>query len=190
MLETLTRPDDILADVWQRLVQGKSDPASPFHTPVVANLNEMEGVAARTVVLRKVDIEARTLVFHTDRRSAKFQHLQQDPSVAWVFYDPTERLQLRAATSATLHTKDAFAHEQWVSSPQSQVIYSTPLASGTVLDAIHLKRPDPVPDARENFSVVRCVINSLDWLYLHPDGHRRARFTFPEGVMRCEWLAP
>lgn len=190
MLENLLLPDEILADVWRRLLQGKAEPDHPFHAPVVANLNELEGVAARTVILRKVDVEARVLVFHTDRRSAKFEHLQQDHSVAWVFYDRAARLQIRAGTSATLHTKDAVAHEQWVASPQSQPIYATPLVSGTVLDSIHRGPPAPVADGRDNFSVVRCVIHTLDWLYLHPGGHRRARFTFPEGVMHCEWLAP
>ncbi len=191
MLDTLLKPSEILEDVWARLLAGKSDVAHPFHTAAVASINELEGVTVRTVVLRKVDVESRLLYFHTDRRSPKFADLLHDPAAGWAFYDPQARLQVRLRTSATLHTKDAIAHEQWVGLPaQTQEMYRSPVAPGEVLSQMTPPPPLPGVDGRDNFAVIVCSIESIDWLYLHPDGHRRIRFTWVENEPKAEWLAP
>lgn len=191
MLDQLLLPDDILADLWRRLQQARSDPQHPFHLPALASVNEIDGVTVRTVVLRKVDPEARTLVFHTDRRSSKFADLLQDPTIACLFYEPKERLQLRVHARATLHTQDAIAHEQWVAaSPNTRSMYRTALVPGSVVDRLQVSPAPQVGDGRDNFAVVVGHIETIDWLYLHPDAHRRARFTWPEGKRTCEWLAP
>lgn len=191
MLDQLLLPADILADLWKRLQHARSDPAHPFHLPAVASVNEIEGVTVRTVVLRKVDPDARSIVFHTDRRSDKFADLLQDPTIACLFYDPRERLQLRIHARATLHTQDAIAHEQWVAASEStRSIYRTPLAPGSVVEKLQTSRPAPVGDGRDNFAVIVGHVEAIDWLYLHPDAHRRARFSWQEGTMTHQWLAP
>ena len=40
-----------------------------------------------------------------------------------------------------------------------------------------------------NFGRVNINIKSIDWLYLLYSGHRRAKFTYNEGI-EMSWLAP
>ncbi len=191
MLSSLLKPSEILEDVWARLLAGKSELKHAFHTAALASINELEGVTVRTVVLRKVDVETRQIAFHTDRRSPKFADLLHDPAAAWLFYDAKARLQIRVRTSATLHTKDAVAHEQWVGLPEhAHGMYRSSIAPGEVLDQMAPPPIDPTTVGRDNFAVVACRIESIDWLYLHPEGHRRVRFTWMESEPKAEWLAP
>jgi hypothetical protein len=44
----------------------------------------------------------------------------------------------------------------------------------------------PERGSREHFAVVTATVAEIDWLELHPEGHRRARFG-PEG---SAWLTP
>ena len=41
-----------------------------------------------------------------------------------------------------------------------------------------------------NFTLVEIQIHSIEWLYLHRQGHRRALFTSTNGSLNKEWLTP
>jgi len=41
----------------------------------------------------------------------------------------------------------------------------------------------------KNFSVIKCKIKSIEWLYLAAKGHRRAFVNF-EGSKKFTWLVP
>jgi pyridoxamine 5'-phosphate oxidase len=60
--------------------------------------------------------------------------------------------------------------------------YLSPLPPGSPLAS----RYEPQRASREHFAVVTAQVLSLDWLELHADGHRRARFG-PDGA---QWLQP
>ena len=68
-------------------------------------------------------------------------------------------------------------------SPDAQD-YLSPLPPGTPLDAE--PEPAPAPASRDYFSVVSAKVLSIDWLELHPQGHRRARFE----NNTARWLQP
>jgi hypothetical protein len=59
-----------------------------------------------------------------------------------------------------------------------------PLPPGTPLDADAAPEHNAV--ARDYFSVISAKVLSIDWLELHEEGHRRARF---EGNS-ARWLQP
>jgi len=42
----------------------------------------------------------------------------------------------------------------------------------------------------EHFVVLASEINTLDWLFLRVEGHRRARFLWEQGCWQGEWIAP
>jgi hypothetical protein len=63
--------------------------------------------------------------------------------------------------------------------------YLSPLAPGTPLPA-HAQAPGHAAPEREYFSVICADVTSIDWLELHADGHRRARFDGDVG----QWLQP
>jgi len=185
----LDSPDSIFEDLWSRLVRGVDDPAHPFRFAVIATARLDGAPAARNVVLRRAEREARRLVFCTDARSPKVAQMRADPRVAWVFWDPADKLQLRMESIATLHVGDEIAAAQWALVPAgNRVVYQSPLVSGQTLSRVHTQ-PPPATGGSEYFCVAVCAIRSIDWLVLCEGGHRRARFSGEE-LERFEWLAP
>jgi len=49
-----------------------------------------------------------------------------------------------------------------------------------------------VAEGRPYFAVIRTVIDEVDWLHLHPEGHYRAQFQFHPDADRFEgtWVVP
>lgn len=111
-LEQETSLDALLASIWKSLENGARSRHHPFHTGVIATVSD-DAPQARTVVLRKVMAETRTLIFHTDQRSQKISELTKNPNISWLFYDTTERVQLRLSGVANLHHTDTLADIQW-----------------------------------------------------------------------------
>lgn len=191
-------PDDVLSGclsaAWTRLREGAADRRSPFHTPTLASL--ADGMPTlRTVVLRAAESDSWQLRVHTDRRSPKWQALAANPAIALHVYDPVARLQLRAHGHAALHAEDAIADAGWAGSrPMSRACYAQAAAPGAPVPA----PPDaPVAAdagngaARGHFGVIRLVLDTLEWLELAREGHRRAHFRrAPDGMIAAGWLAP
>ena len=200
-MDRFTSLDAVFEHVWDRVEGGASDPGHPFRTPTVGTTNA-DRPALRTVVLRSTDPEARRLAFHTDRQSQKVTDIRDHPHVAWHWWDPEAREQLRLRGTATVHTDDAVADAMWANQdPASLAVHVRTAASGTSLDSPHdalgesvqsepVTRED-VASGREHFAVVRTVVDVVDWLHLHPEGHYRARFQCPPGeVVEGTWVVP
>lgn len=191
--------EEVLSDTWARLEAGARQPGTPFHTPALATLDGDE-CAVRTVVLRRVDVPERRLVCHTDRRSPKTDQMARRPRVTWLFYDAREKIQVRASGIASLHRDDALAETQWEASrPMSRRCYlgaSPSIASrertSGLPDALRERTPTPShsESGRQNFLVVACVVQSLDWLHLHAGGHARAAFVWDGQQWDSTWLTP
>lgn len=198
-------PDDpaaILADCWTTLRRGAADRRHPFHLPTLATVGPAGQPEARTVVLRVCDDERRTLSFHTDRRSPKAIHLTERPACAWLFYNPGDRVQLRVAATATVHTDDAHADAAWARTHlMSRRCYLAPHPPSEPAPAPSPNLPDWAANdaltadntahARDHFAFVQTTVTEIDWLILHHAGHRRARFRFGAGGrVETTWLQP
>lgn len=196
------RPDAILDDVWAALARGKADRKHAYHQPVIATTDAEGRPDARTVVLRFVDRATSTLGFHTDARSPKLDHLRLAPTLAWHFYDPGAKTQLRIRAEASIHTDDPIADEAWAATRLfSRRCYlaprppSLPAARPSPNLPEDLLETDPDHDrseaGRANFAVVRARILEIDWLWLRRGGHLRARFTGgPDADPGFTWLEP
>ena len=120
MTETATEPQDVSIEgeppTLDRVLddcsleQGARRGKHPFHTGVLATTRP-DGCELRTVVLRSVDSETRSLVVHTDARSDKVRQIRADPRVSWLFYDPRRKVQLRLRGEATLSERSPTAEE-------------------------------------------------------------------------------
>ncbi|NJR71990.1 MAG: hypothetical protein HC782_02445 [Gammaproteobacteria bacterium] len=44
--------------------------------------------------------------------------------------------------------------------------------------------------ARENFCLIHVAVDLLDWVYLSSEGNRRAQFSWANGELTSQWLAP
>ena len=194
---SMTRPpppgclDGALAGALGLLARGVADRRSPLHTPTLATRGADGAPNARTVVLRAFDAGTRRLRVHTDRRSAKAAELAADPRVMLHGYDAAAEAQLRIAGRASLHHADALAETAWTASRAfSRMCYAAAQPPGAAVAA-----PPPAPrDAeagRDNFMAVVITMDSLDWLLLAHEGHRRARFAWDgAGRLSASWIAP
>ncbi len=184
-------PGAILNDIWSRLTAGQKHRAHPFYLPAVAITGIDGAPTVRTVVLRAVEQEARLLSSQTDRRSPKCAALRSNPSAVWLFYDPPVRLQIRIKSVATIHTDDSIADAAWAAVPTTnQLNYLGELSPGTVIPMVYRSPTQWRAVGRENFAVVNCLVNEIDWLMIHPEGHRRLRITYDRGAVLSEWLVP
>jgi hypothetical protein len=184
---------DALAEhCWRRLAEAVDDRADPWRTPAIGTRSET-GVALRTVVLRSAETASRALLLHTDVRSAKAGELLRSPRLSWLFWDSRSQEQLRCEGPATLHREDPLAEAQWRNLPTtSRANYRQPAAPGTAVDG-RTAYPDDGDDDESaflRFLVVRCRVETMDWLRLHRDGHHRARLSWSARRWHAGWVAP
>jgi hypothetical protein len=194
------RLDDLLQRCWARLEEGAGSASSPFHTAVLGTVEDGEP-RLRTVVLRSADRASSRVLCHTDARSAKVRQIGDGAPVSWLLYDPGRKIQLRLEGRARIHDDDALADERWrASAAGSRRCYLVEPGPGAVLqragstlpEAVRERRPEAGETAtgRANFAVVAAEIDSIDWLYLTADGHRRARFLRRRDRWEGDWIAP
>jgi pyridoxamine 5'-phosphate oxidase len=182
-LQTLA---EIEVAVWRALGRATVDKHHDWRTPVLATVDGRGHADARTVVLREVRADAHELVVFTDARAAKVAQLQGQSACTLVMWSPALGWQLRLRARVAVHTDGLAVTSRWAalrSTPAARD-YLSPLAPGVPLKAA-------VPAAqtaaeREHFAVLVATIDETDWLELHRDGHRRARFD-ADGA---RWLTP
>ena len=193
--------DDVLADIWMRLVRGGDDRKSAFHTPTIASVDPRGDPRQRVMVLRKCDQAERTMRFHTDLRSDKVTEIGNREVVSVLGYDATAKIQIRVAGMAVIENAGDLADKAWASSnASSRRCYLASPGPGNVSDTPTSGLPavvgSRVPElseteaGRANFAVMMVKLETLEWLYLAHDGHRRARFVWELGEWRGVWLIP
>lgn len=182
----LANLDEIQAEVWRQLKAAVDDNAHPWRTPVLATING-HLADARTVVVREVDARGRRLMIYTDERASKVTQLLSHPVGTLVMWSQPLGWQLRCRVHLAIEMSGLAASSRWARiklSPAAQD-YLSPLPPGSVIED-----PEPAPThaavARDYFSIITAKVLSLDWLELHEQGHRRARFDGNQGV----WLQP
>lgn len=183
------RVDALLRELWDTLENCTQCPGNPWRVPALATCCG-EHAAARIVVLRSASRRTRTLEFHTDARSPKISQLETHPNLGWLFYDPQLQMQLRIQAKATLHRHDAIAAAAWKRVPPSSYLnYLAATPPGMALGS-NPTPLNPAPLPHPAFAVVRTVAEHLDWLWLHPQGHRRAHFRWQSHRWIGEWIQP
>ena len=155
------------------------------HAWRVLGLATVEGdrAAARSVVLREVAQDRRELLFYTDTRSPKVEQLRLHPLGTLLAWSATLGWQLRLEVRLAVADSGLEVSSRWARvklSPSAQD-YLAALPPGTPVD-----RYEPERGSRACFGVVTAQVTAIDWLELHADGHRRARFDAQGG----RWLAP
>ncbi len=183
---------DIEAAIWHELALAAGDRQHGWHTPVLASAGA-DGVDARTVVLREVDEDAAALAIYTDSRAAKVRQLQAQPACTLVMWSADLGWQLRLRCRVVVHTDGLAVSSRWAhlrASPGARD-YLSPLAPGTAIEDAPGTPLSHAPEEsaatqREFFAVLIASIEAMDWVELHAQGHRRARFT----AMQAQWLVP
>lgn len=190
--------DRLLDHIWDYMADGvESGPRGghPFATPTVGT----RGPDLRTITARHVERTARRLIFHSDARAAKIKEIRRDPAVAWHCWDAERQQHLVLQGQASVHTDDAVADHWWEHEPPPALRrYTRSAAPGTPIEhtapgsAGKAEEPPPADaeDGRTHFAVVRTVVERIDWLHTHPDGHYRAHFQWNGKLFRSTWVTP
>jgi pyridoxamine 5'-phosphate oxidase len=192
--------EGVLQEAWKMLKRGAVRFNDPFHRPVLGTTGE-DDPGLRTVILRQLILPDRVLVCHTDARAAKVKEICLANRVAWLFYHPKRKIQLKITGPATLHADDHFADQQWATvKPTSRLNYCAIEAPGTPIERPSAGLPDfllhKIPtlleseSGRRNFMVVAGRIDTMDWLNLRVFGNRRARFNWDKSGLGATWLIP
>lgn len=175
--------------IWTQLGRAVSEVRHAWSLPGLATADSA-GPDVRTMVLREADRTWRRLVAYTDARSEKVAQLRADPRTAWHFYDPKERIQLRARGVSVVEWQTDFSRRIWeMVPPANRANYRTMGPPGTVIGGPaegHIF----APGGAENFALIVTTVSRMDWLWLAPAGHRRAGFEWTEGRWRGRWLIP
>lgn len=195
--------DAVRRHVWDRLTTAADQPGDPLRALTFGTAVD-DVPRLRTVILRRADADRRRLAFHSDRRAQKISDIKANSRVAWLGWDPDTNEQIRLSGTATVHDgEDAVAEEMWNDErPPSLGVYVRASAPGTPLDRpddglsdavkrTPLTRQD-VAEGRQYFAVIRTVVDHIDWLHLHSDGHYRATFDFDPSSEAFDgsWVVP
>lgn len=180
-------PELWLTAVFRRLSQATASPEDPFRTPVLATIGADGGPAARHVVLREVVPATGRLSAWTDARSAKCAEIEAIGRVAWLFWDPVRRLQLRLSGRAELIRSGPRCEATWAGiSTTRRREFLAIVAPGAMLGA-----EDPDRPAAPAFAIIDSWVDAADLLQLDRRGHRRARLQREAGgSWRGAWVEP
>lgn len=193
--------NELVNHIWDVLEIGAQAPAHPYHTPTLGTVGT-NGPSLRTVILRQVAPQERSLIFHSDSRARKIKEIQNNSRITWLFWSPDSNEQLRLMGEASLHFDDELANSVWQSShPKSLKIYMKPIAPGTEIDdpqsglpegveSAKLSNHDEVEEGRKYFAVVRTRIDEIDFVHLHKDGNYRAHFKWGQQGKTSSWIIP
>lgn len=180
--------ENVQQTIWQNLATAQNDFNNPFRLATFATVSK-KGANLRTVVVRKVIPENAVLWLYTDYRSPKIQEIQNNNNISWLFYDATERIQIRLYGNAEILRNTATNHYVWQNLPDyGKSDYLTKQAPGEIKnDAFTNINAN---DDAKNFCIIKTTINAIDWLKLSRDGHLRAKFELENGDWKGEWLVP
>ncbi|MCW5632683.1 MAG: pyridoxamine 5'-phosphate oxidase family protein [Rubrivivax sp.] len=173
----------IEAAVWRELAAATHDSAHGWRRQVLAT-RAGDGADARTLVLRELDAEARTLFFYTDARSHKAAQVAQHPAGTIVAWCPALSWQLRMRVRLELEVEGLSVSSRWARLALTPAArdYMAPSAPGTPLDTPAV----PARAGRTHFALLSARVGSIDWLELGDSGHRRASFD----AAGARWLVP
>ena len=190
---------EIEKKLWSLLIEAVKDRDSEFRRPVFICGNDKD-LDGRVVILRKADQKNNFIQFHSDIRSPKVKKIKKNPNCSILFYGKKEKIQLRLKTECEVNFNNEITKESWKKtghiSRKCYLITNRPgKESDKPTSGLNSKfdnfdfTKEESEEGYKNFSVIKCKIKSIEWLYLAAKGHRRAFVNF-EGSKKFTWLVP
>jgi len=155
----------------------------PYHIFSLSTINKNFS-DSRMVVLRNIDMSPLKIYFNIDKRSPKAKQLSDSKYCTALFYNQQRRVQLRLKCSIVIHNNNLISKKIWSKTPlQSKKCYMGPYKPSQELQKWHpnvpIKYIDKDPKLSDsikgykNFLHIELVVNKIDILELHYDGHIR-----------------
>ena len=192
----MTERKEILDKIWDELTLGLNSGKHPFHIFSVSTIKNNKP-DSRTVVLRAVEKENKSISFHTDLRSKKVMQIKESENICALFYDKDSKIQLRIYGSASKETDSLLIKEKWNSSKEmSKLCYLNKIPPGEVIneskDYLYGKEElNNIELGIKNFSIIYIKISQIDWLSLNHEGHQRMLINYTSNnKIEFDWVAP
>ena len=192
----MTERKEILDKIWNELTLGLNSGKHPFHIFSVSTVKNNKP-DSRTVVLRAVEKENKSISFHTDLRSKKVLQIKESENICALFYDKDSKIQLRIYGSASKETDSLIIKEKWNSSKEmSKLCYLNKIPPSEVIneskDYLYGKEElNNIELGIKNFSIINIKISQIDWLSLNHEGHQRMLINYTSNnKIEFDWVAP
>ena len=187
----------IFASIWSNLLNASEERKHPWrYIQLSTVINEQ--AFARTVVLRTVNKDQRSIECHTDYRSPKIQHIKQNPKILFLAFNPVSKIQINCFAIAKVHHRTPFAESRWLSNHRNnQLTYANKYPPSSELSSYSQLKDNVVTldefDAKfayNNFAVIETKVHQIDYLSLETGKHTRAQFRYENKQWASKWLAP
>ena len=192
----MTERKEILDKIWDELTLGLNSGKHPFHIFSISTVKNNKP-DSRTVVLRAVEKENKSISFHTDLRSKKVLQIKESENICALFYDKDSKIQLRIYGSASKESDSLLIKEKWNSSKEmSKLCYLNKIPPGEVIneskDYLYGKEElNNIELGIKNFSIINIKISQIDWLSLNHEGHQRMLINYTSNnKIEFDWVAP
>ena len=193
----MLEPFQIIKSEWENINLGIQKAKHDYHSFVFSTVSK-NSPDSRTVILRDFDEHKPAIWFHSDRRSKKILHLEENENVSALFYDKSRKVQLRINGIADIEEDIEHNKKIWDSMrPESKLCYMGPYAPSQKINQFEpntLKKSAHDFDKEDEhlglsrFCRIRIKIKKLDWLKLNYKGHQRLEFKFGKKV-KTQWIA-
>ena len=192
--------DKTYLKIWNLLEMGLAKRDASFHLPVFIN-GSQNIIDGRIVVLRGISEKERKIWFHSDIRSKKVKIIKSNSQANLLFYDKSEKIQLRVSGVAKINYKNEVAEKSWKKTAHmSRQCYLGEFSPGSNASKPTSGLSQMIDDSKysieeseigfKNFCVIETHIKSIEWLYLAAKGHRRAYFNLDKKEIEKKWLIP
>ena len=193
----MLEPFQIIKSEWKNIHLGIQKAKHDYHSFVFSTISK-NSPESRTVILRDFDEHKPAIWFHSDRRSKKILHLEENENVSALFYDKSRKVQLRINGIADIEEDIEQNKKIWDSMrPESKLCYMGPYAPSQKINQFEpntLKKSAHDLDKEDEhlglsrFCRIRIKIKKLDWLKLDYKGHQRLEFKFGKKI-KTQWIA-
>ena len=193
----MLEPFQIIKSEWENINLGIQKAKHDYHSFVFSTVSK-NSPDSRTVILRDFDEHKPAIWFHSDRRSKKILHLEENKNVFALFYDKSRKVQLRINGIADIEEDIEQNKKIWDSMrPESKLCYMGPYAPSQKISQFEpniLKKSAHDLDQEDEhlglsrFCRIRIKIKKLDWLKLDYKGHQRLEFKFGKKI-KTQWIA-
>ena len=193
----MLEPFQIIKSEWKNINLGIKKEKHDYHSFVFSTVSK-NSPDLRTVILRDFDEHKPAIWFHSDRRSKKILHLEENENVSALFYDKSRKVQLRINGIADIEEDIEHNKKIWDSmKPESKLCYMGPYAPSqkisqfepnTLEKSAHDLDKEDEHLGLSRFCRIRITIKRLDWLKLDYKGHQRLEFKFGKRT-KTQWIA-
>ena len=193
----MLEPFQIIKSEWRNINLGIQKAKHDYHSFVFSTVSK-NSPDSKTVILRDFDEQQPAIWFHSDRRSKKILHLEENENVSALFYDKSRKVQLRINGIANIEEDIEHNKKIWDSiRPESKLCYMGPYAPSqkisqfepnTLEKSAHDLDKEDEHLGLSRFCRIRITIKKLDWLKLDYKGHQRLEFKFGKRT-KTQWIA-